>query len=482
MVRIAFLQQDAFFRPGIASLISVLKENDHKCKIFIRNNEADFQSFFNKIRNFNPEIIGFSCTTGEYLWAKEVAKIIKKKLKIHCVFGGPHPTFCPEIIEEEGVDIVCIGEGEHAMIRLANSIDKKRSINKINNLWVKENGTIHRNEIENLVEDLDEFPFADRDCYDEYPQIKNKPTADVFFSRGCPFSCSYCHNSKKRDLYKGKGRYMRQRSVKSVIKELKMLKERYPNLKAFRIHDDLFIFNKKWLFDFLRRYKKDIAIPFICQIRADVSTEEIIKRLKESYCDRVSIGVECGNEDFRREILNKPILNSQILKVAGWCHKYNLRMTTYNMIGLPDETVNNAIETIVLNSKIKPEIADIFIFQPYPKAPISDYAIERGLLDYDYNLKAFSTFVNKNSVLKQKNIKELVNLYMFFELGVKHPRLIPLIKILIKIPTNRFFYFFSTIGHMRRSLKYDFDSLSGKISFVLRRMWNILILKNYDPE
>lgn len=74
----------------------------------------------------SPDIIGFSCTTGEHNWVLEVAKKIKKVMDIPIILGGPHPTFFPEIINDSNIDIICIGEGEHATLELLNKMEKKK--------------------------------------------------------------------------------------------------------------------------------------------------------------------------------------------------------------------------------------------------------------------------------------------------------------------------------------------------------------------
>jgi len=49
----------------------------------------------------------------------------KIKMGINCfsIFGGPHPTFFPDMINENGVDAICIGEGEQAILDILENID-----------------------------------------------------------------------------------------------------------------------------------------------------------------------------------------------------------------------------------------------------------------------------------------------------------------------------------------------------------------------
>ena len=75
-----------------------------------------------------------------------LAKILKEKNpKLITLFGGPHPTFYPGIINEPEVDAICRGEGEYAMLDLADSIDRKENFSMIANLWVKGVDGVTRN-------------------------------------------------------------------------------------------------------------------------------------------------------------------------------------------------------------------------------------------------------------------------------------------------------------------------------------------------
>lgn len=478
-MKVAFINQDMFFRIGVASLIAVLKQKDHTCEIFLENGE---ENFYKSIENYSPDLIAISCTSKEHGW---VLKTIKKlmELKIPFLLGGPHPTFFPEIIyEKDSINFICRGEGELAILELVNKLEKKQDITKIKNFWVRKGNKIYKNPVRNLIENLDDLPFADRDCYDKYKDIREDPTLHIYTSKGCIFNCYYCYNERNKKIYKGKKGYVRQRSPRKIIEEIELLIEKYPKANVVRFHDDLFIYNKAWVHDFLKLYKEKIKIPFICSVRADLLTEEIAKDLKASGCTRVSIGIECGNENYRKGVLNKYISNKQIVDCAKYLHKYGIRITTYNMIGLPLETIDNALETILLNHKIKPELAWASIFQPYPRTVLADYAVRKGILDKNYDVFNLGSYESDLSVLKQKNIKQLCNLHKFFWFLVKYPIFIPLAKLLIKLPETRFHHFFFNIPTLKRRIKYGDLGFFGNIHLILDRIWKMLILKRYAFE
>ena len=150
---------------------------------------------------FNADIIGITATSGTYTLGLECSKIIKKHFpgKI-IIFGGIHPTICPdEVIKEPSVDIICVGEGEDVLLELCETLQKKKPINKIKNLWVKDKENpdiIYKNPLRDL-KDLNTLPvqdFSDFNEYDFYRHLDGKTykMLNTEISRGCVFKCSYC--------------------------------------------------------------------------------------------------------------------------------------------------------------------------------------------------------------------------------------------------------------------------------------------------
>jgi radical SAM superfamily enzyme YgiQ (UPF0313 family) len=208
--------------------------------------------------------------------------------------------------------------------------------------------------------------------------------------------------------------------------------------------DDTFILNKSWLFQFLESYQAKIRLPFICLVRADLITEDIVKKLKEAYCYSVFFGVESGDEKLRNLILNKRITDFQIIEAAALLKKYKIRFRTYNMLGIPGENAQEAFKTIELNIKIKTDYPWCSILQPYPKTAIMEYAQKQGLLLRE---AGYPRLFFHNSILDSPNIKELSNLQKLFYWSVKFPFLKPLVKNIIKLPANLIFKILFLLGY-----------------------------------
>lgn len=437
MAKVVLVQYWLIDHLGVMGISAFLKQFGHQSIILIRHEERDF---IKTIRDINPDIVGFSCTTGIHSYALEDARNIKKCLPdIITVMGGAHPTFCPDIINQEGLDIVCRGEGEEAVLELCNCIDLHSDYTDIQNLWVKNKGEIYKNELRPLISDLDKLPFADRKHYENYKIMKTMTGLFISPGRGCPHSCSFCHNLPLRNIYEGKGKYLRLRSIENILREIKQSrKNRFIEYISFE--NDTFLGNREWSREFLATYKKHISLPYTCNTRVDNLSDDIIAGLKNSGCYLVSVGIESGNEEIRGSILNKKLKTSDILNAAKILKRNRLKFRTYNMIGLPGETVDQAIDTIILNIKIKTDFPMVSIFQPYPGTPISEALILKGVIKSDYY--DFSPSFFDRSILQQPNIKELENLQRLFYLLVKIPFLKHFTRIFIKFNFLSCFYEF----------------------------------------
>ena len=230
---------------------------------------------------------------------------------------------------------------------------------------------------------------------------------------------------------------MRYRKPEKIIEEIKELKAEYP-LKTVSFSSDTFTLNKKWLFEFLGLYKKELKIPFICNSRANEIDDEVAKRLAEAGCFYTSFGVEAGNERIRIEILKKNVTNQQIIDAAKHFRKYGIRYVTYNMFGLPTETLKEAFETMELNAKIKASISTPTILQPIIGTTIYKYIQDYDLFVPEFSPECMNGHYGK-SPLKLQDKKEIHNLQKLAWIGIKLPITIPLIKILVKLPPNPVF-------------------------------------------
>jgi len=438
MAKLLFLQDLEYEYLGPMYISSMLKKHGHNVLLRIGNKIDDFVK---TISIFKPDWVAFSIMSGSHHWALNMARQVKKEFGIPNIFGGPHPTFFPDFVEEEGVDVIVRGEGEQACLEFMNRIDKGEDFLDVKNLCVARDGRIYRNEFRALDEDVDVYPFPDRDLYVDLKGKIDIRERSLITSRGCPWNCTFCFNDSMREAYKGKGKYVRTRNVDRVLEEAELLKNT-TETRVIYFSDDVFGLDRIWLYEFLPKFKERIGLPFICLVRADVicKDEGYVQYLANNGCILVSFGIESGNEDIRNRMLGKKILDSQIYKTAELLHKVGIKFRTFNIIGLPGETLENAFLTVKMNIDIKTDYPWCSMFMPLPGTKLANYATNTGCISKDFTVNHLTpSFFSKSNLVNQPYIKQLSNLQRFFQTAVLWPWTFKIIKCLIKLPPNKLF-------------------------------------------
>lgn len=330
-----------------------------------------------------PDLVAFSTMTADYQWSLSTAKKIKAiNPDIPIIFGGIHPTLVPEeTINNDGIDMVCIGEGEDALLELADSLSLRNGSRdtSIRSVWFKtKDGRIIKNPVRPLAQDLDKYPFPDHDLFARYLPYYGKYMG-IITSRGCPYSCTYCSEDALKSIYPAGGKYVRRHSVGNVIAHLKLLKSKY-NTRVLCFNDDVFTADKKWLYDFLNLYKKEIRLPFTCLTHPRILDQDDARLLKEAGCSLVMIGVQAGSEELREKVLNRKEKNADIIQFSRYCHEAKLNFSANHIFSLPYETLDTVRESAALYNIIRPSMIDVYDLLYFPKARIVDIAIEAGIL------------------------------------------------------------------------------------------------------
>ena len=415
---------------GILYLSAIAKQKGHQ--IFVVENE--FEAVEKKIREIKPDFLAISVLTPNFSYMYQLLKEVKTKHNIPTLLGGPHATYFPEIIKEEGIDYVFRGESEIAFLIFLDSFENNKPIDETPNLVYFNNGEVKANQIMNLIHNLDDIPFPDREIFIEYKQFYKSDVRSVMASRGCPYNCSYCFNNEYQEIYKGLGERLRVRSVDNVITECRELKERY-GARMIHFFDDIFPFRKDWVEEFSEKYKKEVDLPFLTNTSFNICSEHYVSNLSKAGCKCLLIGVETGNEYFRDKILFRKMKNKTMIEKAKLIHSYGIKVYAQNLIGIPHGSLELDMETLRLNIKLKADYAGAYLCQPYPKTPIEKIARESNLLEEgkDFNR---SFYYSSNLKIDEKELVE--RLRVIFPIVVNYPFLLSFIYLLLKMPIMPF--------------------------------------------
>lgn len=417
-----YLDKDTIYRlpMGILYLASIIRDG-HQVYVC----EPKRENLDQVIKDFKPDIIGYSVRTGFHQYYADLNAELKKRHNFISIFGGPHVTFFSELIEQEGIDIVGLGECERSFADLLDKMDRGGDYTQTDNFWFKDSGKIIKNPLAPLEQNLDLLPFPDRTLLDHHAELKGQRIHGVYASRGCPYSCTYCFNHKFKELYHGQP-YVRQRSVDNVVAEIRELAVNY-KVERIIFEDDNFIINKAWLKEFAEKYQK---IPFKCMIRANLADEETVKLLKQAGCISVTMGIEAGNDRISNEVLKRNLTKEQIIACARLLEKYGIRFITENILANPTSTLADDLETLDLNLVCRPDFANTSLLNPYPQTEIYDVAVAAG----EYQPKNFDDIASffDSTPLNIPNIKERKNLQRLFSIIVALPFLRRYADFLIK--------------------------------------------------
>jgi radical SAM superfamily enzyme YgiQ (UPF0313 family) len=370
------------FQFGIGLMSAVLKTRGHQTRLHYLFDKYDSAALGKTIAAWHPDLIAFSAVSPQYHYVHRLFRDLQP-FNAFTILGGQHATLVPGCLEKiDGLDAVCIGEGEYPLLEMVDSLASGKINQAIKNIWFKTGGKeIIRNETRPFIENLDALPFPDRELFD-YQRIIDSDfsTALFMFSRGCPYDCTFCSNHALRQ--KQSGRYVRFRSVESAFAEIRQVTSRY-RMQTLYFNDDCFTAQKAFLDEFCARYPREFSFPFDINARPETLNDNICRQLKEAGCRRVSIGIENGSERFRREVLGRKQSNEQIAKAFAACRRAGLKTKSFNIIGFPHETPDVFQETVNLNRGIQPDSVIIGVFEPYPGTKLAEVCLKEGFISAD---------------------------------------------------------------------------------------------------
>lgn len=460
MAHFLFIQEIAQEYLGVEYLSAVLKREGHQVRLCIEQRQA---RILREVRAYRPDAVCFSAITGSHHWCLRIAGAIKEHFPdVRALFGGGHPTFFPEVIRHPSVDIVVRGEAEGAILDIARRVDERTDCAGVLNVWAKAGGRVVESPVRPYLTDaeLDALPPPDRELYyRKYPLLARASVKAFIGQRGCPYSCAFCLNDALKKIYEGKGPYVRQRSPGALVAEIEEVRGRVP-LRTVHLFDEAFNLRRDWCLAAAEEYGRRIPLPYYCLVRADLMDAEIARALKKSGCAGVWMGVESGVESLRQRLLGKRLSDEQIVAAARNLHEAKIPFRAFCLIGIPEETFEDAMDTVRFCIRIGTDYPWCSIYQPYSKTRLVDYCIRNGYLPADFSADRIDSSYYHDSPLRLPDKRRMMNLHKLFQTAVLLPFLFPLIRRMTRLPPNPIFkawfaavYFVTYIRSEGRSLR-----------------------------
>lgn len=439
---------------NIALLSAILKEGGHKVELFdttfypsqsISNDEMrmhrlhvkqfDTKYFYNSletsdmvkelrktINRFQPDLIAISLLDDTKNLGLKLLESIKDT-NIPVIAGGIYSIFnSPTLLKGDLIDFICYGEGERTILKLSNTLEQDMSIDDVPNLIYKSDNSIIKTPPAKLV-DIDTLPLEDYSIFDK-KHFSRPMRGEICYSlpinidRGCVYNCSFCVAQQLRLQY-GSG-YFRVKSIERIRKELQYQLEKYPNTNLIYFNSENFMSRTtNWLKEFKDMYR-EFDLSFWCQASIQSMNQEKIAILGKMPIQKLSVGIEHGNDDFRKKILNKTFSNTRAIKTIEMLKREEIPVGVNNILGLPDETRQLLFDTINLNRILKLKEISGFVFQPYTGTSLRDYCIEKNYINKDTEVD--SLFGNSVLNMPQFSPTEINALAETFVLYVLMPK------------------------------------------------------------
>lgn len=390
MSRVAFIALYDEYALGIRYISSYLKDLGHESHVILFKSMAearddhpegpeggyylspayvtpgDLDALFGLLKEIDPIFVGMSYTSSFPGLARVISERVKKELGVPVVVGGIDATLSPEL-NIEFADVVCVGEGEISCAELIEGLEEGKLRTDIQSFWIKDaDGTVHKNPVRPLIQDLDNVPWCDwawgnkyyisqdQVFYDEWPPMTClRKHLCIITARGCPYQCTYCcHNALRKIFPRGEGKYLRRRSVEDVVNEILFLRQVFPEANYVEFQDDLFTIFKPWIKDFVPVYKEKVDLPFYCNMYATNYDDEMLALLKHAGVEHMVMGVQTGSERVLKDVYKRRMTQEQILKAAHAVSNANIHMVIDLIYHNPMETEEDHRETFKMLMKM----------------------------------------------------------------------------------------------------------------------------------
>jgi radical SAM superfamily enzyme YgiQ (UPF0313 family) len=363
---------------SLAYIASAIRAAGHTVRILDMDAEKIHLFRLEKIiREFSPQIVGFSVMLNNFLITLKLSQFVKKiDPSIKIVYGGVQINLFPEeSLKYSMVDIGVLGEGEFVFPQLLNAIESNQDLGNIPGIIYKGNNPkqiIKNNEVP-PIKNLDSIQYPARDLlpikkYTSLISQKN-PVTILFTARGCPFQCTFCskpsfwHNT-------------RFHSPAYVANEFQSCVDL--GIKEIMVYDDIFTANAKRVRNICYEIRaRSIDVIWDVRTRVDLINRDILKWLKAAGCHRICFGVESGDPMMLKNY-NKGITISQVKKAFDLTKSFDMEVLAYFMIGGPGETKKSIQRTYQVMKYLEPDYIHLTHVIPYPKTKLFDMALSRN--------------------------------------------------------------------------------------------------------
>jgi len=329
------------------------------------------------------------------------------------LIGMPATTLSDELLNEQAVDYVVLGEPQDTISELAEYyLNQNTGLSEILGLGYKDKERAIINKRRPVSKTYDYTIFPDRSLIDNKKyrlSLTGKPFTVIKTSRGCDFSCSFCTSQ----AYYGLG--WKSRSPENIVQEISKVNCEQ-GIDNFLFLADTFNGNSEFVKELTTLIiASGLDIQWISNSRLDLVSEENVSLMKKSGCILVSLGIETYAEEILKK--NKKYLKTkQIDKGIGIFKKYKILTYGYFIFGLEGETRKTILKTIKRAICSKLDFAIFYSLTPYPGTEYYKVYNDKNWVNYFHGIS--DIVVYKHLSRLEIKIYRYIALFLFY----LHPR------------------------------------------------------------
>lgn len=336
-----------------------------------------------RLREVDPDVVGITAFTTDARSAHQAAALAKTVVpRARVVMGGPYPTsHRAAVLQDRDVDVLVVGEGEATIVELLAAIEGGDDLGGVA-------GIVYRPDragreavftgLRPLIEDVDDLEVA-WDLFD-MPLYFNRwgrsswnylrrdhRAAMVMTSRGCPYSCIFCHHSF--------GKKFRPRSAERVVEEVTRLRRRY-GVRELEIVDDCFNLRPQRAKEILEGFVSNglgLHVSLSNGVRGDRVDGELLDLFEASGVFRVAFAVESASPRVQ-EIIRKSIDLDKVREAITRTSARGIATMGYFIMGFPTETYAEMLQTGDFANDSDLHLALFFYLNPFPGTEVARLA------------------------------------------------------------------------------------------------------------
>ncbi len=330
--------------------------------------------------------IGISVLTGPMIrGAVKAAKLVKQHApEVPVIFGGWHPTLCPQsTLREPFVDIVVRGQGEFTIVELAQALAENKPLDFISGISWKKNGRLIEN-FDRRVQALETFapPAFDLTDFDAYERATGKRELAYATSIGCPYACNYCTDMV---VYK---RRFNAYAAEHVVAELTGLVKKYRITNVALLDSNFPVDLKRAIA--IARGIVDSGVKFTWTFQASTDficrmSQEDVQLLADSGVRYMGFGTESTSKAVLKLMNKRHQRVDEMYETARKASLAGIRVVFNLILGYPGETEEDRLITFRTMSDIGRQFPNVRfspnIFTPYPGIPIWPQLRELGVVE-----------------------------------------------------------------------------------------------------